>query len=417
MISRAIYTLLLWLGLPWILLRVWRRSRREPAYAQHLSERFGRIKLRSTRPVIWIHAVSVGEVRASAPLVQALLEALPHHDVLITCMTAAGRMTIGQVFGDRVQAAFLPYDFPFAVQRFLSTVQPKIAVMIETEVWFNLLAACRAKHIPVVLANARLSANSARAYARLAWLSRPAFNTFSFVCAQHEADALRLARLGAHRIQVLGNLKFDVAFNAAQRDAGQALREQLIHRRVVLLASTREAEEALLLDALLPVLPTDTLICIVPRHPQRFEEVAQLCLARGLRIARRSHGQSIGDAQVLLGDTMGEMAFYIALADVALMGGSFLRLGGQNLIEVCAQGVPVISGPHSFNFKAVTQEAARRGALIQVADANAAATNTNVLLKDAAQRKKMGVAGIALCQKHRGATQRHLDLMLELLSA
>jgi 3-deoxy-D-manno-octulosonic-acid transferase len=357
---------------------------------------------------VWVHAVSVGEARAAAPLVRALQGALPGHVILMTCTTAAGRDTLRQVYGDSVQASFLPYDLPSAVQRFLGHFRPRLGVLMETEVWPNLIEACVAAGTPLVLANARMSEKSARGYARLSGLTRPAFAALTAVCAQSAADAERLRSLGAARVQVSGNLKFDAAPNPAQLAAGRAWREAL-GRPVLLLASTREGEEKLLLQHLEQI-GTDVLLMVVPRHPQRFNEVAELAQSR-----RTRNPVPGAEDRVHLGDTMGEMAFYYAAADVAVIGGSFLPLGGQNLIESLASGTPVIVGPHMFNFSEATQLAVEAGAAIRAVDAREAMASASALLRDAQRRRAMSESGRKFCEAHRGAAQRQLAVCLEVL--
>ena len=412
---RFLYTLLLRVALPLLLLRLWWRGRREPGYRGHLAERLGEYRIAPRRELLWVHAVSVGEVRASVPLVRALQREFEGHDVLLTCMTAAGREAAQHAYGDSVLLAYLPYDLPGAAQRFLERFRPRLGVLMETEVWPNLLAACRARGVPVVLANARMSEKSARRYARWSSITRPAFAGIAAVCAQSAADAERLRALGAARVVLTGNLKFDVAPDALQVAAGRALKAALGARPVVLLASTREGEEAMLLEALAPAGGAG-LLAIVPRHPRRFDEVARLLAHRGIATARRSRGELPGpDHAAYLGDTMGEMAFYYALADVALIGGSFAPLGGQNLIEACAAGVPVVVGPYMFNFAEATRLALDAGAALQADGAHEAARAALELRADSARRARMGEAGIALCAAHRGATERHLAACREVL--
>ena len=390
------------------MLRLWWRGRREPGYREHVNERLGRYALPQRDKVVWVHAVSVGEARAAAPLVRLLQGALPDHEILMTCTTAAGRATIHQVYGESVAVCFLPYDYPPAVQRFLEYFRPRLGVMMETEVWPNLVAGCTANGVPLVLANARMSETSARGYARWRTLARPAFAGLAAVCAQSAADAERLRSLGARRVEVTGNLKFDVAPNAAQAAAGRAWREAL-GRRVLLLASTREGEEELLLKEV-SALPADVLTVVVPRHPQRFDEVAALAQSRRTHTALPAP-----DERVHLGDTMGEMAFYFAAADVAVIGGSFLPLGGQNLIESLALGTPVLSGPSMFNFAEATHLAVAAGAAIQCPDAASVVEHAAELLNDPVQRREMGEAGRRLCEAHRGAAARQLAVCLELI--
>ena len=413
---RAGYSLLLWIALPLIALKLWLRGRREPGYRRGIGERFGRYSQRPVAPVIWIHAVSVGEVRASVPLVNALRSGYPDHAILLTCMTAAGRNAIEQAYGDSVLAAFLPYDYPFAVRRFLEHFRPRLGVLMETEIWINLLAECRKRSLNIVLANARMSPRSAKGYRRLAALTRPAFGSLAAICAQSDADANRLALLGAHRITVCGNLKFDVRLDPGLLAGGFDLKKSLGGQKVIALASTREGEEALLLEALRTRKPEDVLILVIPRHPQRFDEVASLAEAMGIPFARRSRGDSVAGRQLLLGDTMGEMPTYYAAADVAVIGGTLLPYGGQNLIEASAAGVPVVLGPHVHNFSEAARLAVECGAALQVADASEAIRTSLALLSDPVRLEGMKRAGLAFCAAHRGATQRHLDVLRSFLS-
>ena len=405
---RRLYSALLALSMPLILLRLWWRGRREPGYRRDVAQRFGSYELPKAEKLVWVHAVSVGEVRAAAPLVRALQAALPDHRILMTCTTAAGRETLRQVYGDSVEASFVPYDLPSAVRHFLDYFRPRLGVIMETEVWPNLIGACAASGIPLVLANARMSEKSARGYARLSSLTRPAFAALTAVCAQSAADAERLRSLGAARVQVSGNLKFDAAPNPPQLSAGRAWREAL-GRPVLLLASTREGEEQLLLKEAGEV-GTDTLIVVVPRRPQRFDEVSQFAQSR-----RTRNPVPAATDRVHLGDTMGEMAFYYAAADVAVIGGSFLPLGGQNLIESLAAGTPVILGPHMFNFSEATALALEAGAAIQASDPRAAMSSATELLRDEKRRRVMAEAGKKFCEAHRGAAQRQLAVCLEVL--
>jgi len=315
-----------------------------------------------------------------------------------------------------VRIAWLPYDYPGAVRRFLEHYRPRLGVLMETEIWPNLLAACAGDGVPVLLANARMSEKSARGYESWGGLARPALASLAAVCAQSEADAVRLRSLGARRVEVAGNLKFDSAPDEAKRAAGRAWRERL-GRPVLLLASTREGEEKMLLDAL-PVQVGELLVLIVPRHPRRFDGVASLSVQDGFPVARRSRGEAPKpEDRAYLGDTMGEMDFYYAAADVAVIGGSFVPRGGQNLIEACAAGVPVVLGPSMFNFAEATRLALEAGAAVQAADAPGAIREALRLLSSLEERKKMGLAGLQLCQAHRGATQKHLDICVKLLTA
>lgn len=407
---RKLYTALLRLALPLILLRLWWRGRREPGYREGVPERLGHYGLDAPPKLLWVHAVSVGEARAAAPLVRALAQALPDHHVLVTCTTAAGRETVKQVYGETVLAAYLPFDFPEPVQRFLEHFRPRLGVLMETEVWPNLLAGCAQNGVPVLLANARMSEKSARGYALWSALTRPAFAALAAVCAQSAADAGRLRALGARDVEVTGNLKFDVHPDAAQVAAGRAWRAAL-GRPILLLASTREGEEKLLLDAL-PAWDGKLLVVVVPRHPQRFEEVAQRVQSRRTRTEMPGPGD-----KAHLGDTMGEMPFYFGACDVAVIGGSFMPLGGQNLIEALAVGAPVVAGPSMFNFADATRLAVEAGAAVQASDAGSAIRTALGLIADQSRRRRMGEAGKKLCEAHRGATEKHLKRGLSLIKS
>jgi 3-deoxy-D-manno-octulosonic-acid transferase len=404
---RLLYTIALRLALPLILLRLWWRGRREPGYWQNVQERFGIYSHDAPAKALWVHAVSVGEARAAAPLVLALKRLLPDHTVVMTCTTAAGRETLYQVYGESVSAAFLPYDYPEAVEGFLQRWAPSLGVLMETELWPNLLAQCSSHGVPVALANARMSERSAQGYRRWRALTGPAIRSLSAVCAQSEADAARLRALGAPRVTVTGNLKFDVALDDAQLAAGREWKAK-VGRPVLLLASTREGEEKILLKELGD--DASFLTVVVPRHPQRFDEVADLSDSR--RTRNRIPGEN---ERIYLGDTMGEMAFYYAACDVAVIGGSFLPLGGQNLIEALGAGAPVVFGPSMYNFAEATRLALEAGAAIQTEDAGAAIARAVRLLSNPDERARMALAGKTLCEAHRGATQKHLEILKALV--
>jgi 3-deoxy-D-manno-octulosonic-acid transferase len=419
---RALYDLALFLVAPFLPLRLWWRGRREPGYRRHVGERFGRYAAplaASDAPLLWVHAVSLGETRAAHPLVRALEERFPGHRLLVTQMTATGREAAEQLYGDRALIAFLPYDFPRAVRRFLVRFRPRVGIVMETEVWPNLLRECRRAGVPVLLANARLSERSARGYARIASLAREAFGDIALVGAQAAADAERFRALGAHRVEITGNLKFDVTLAPALVTRGRGWREQWGPRPVLLLASSRDGEEALVLDAVARgALPAGTLLVIVPRHPQRFDAVAALLDRRGVRYSRRStQAAPPAGTDVLLGDSLGEMTAYYSACDVALIGGSLLPFGSQNLIEACAAGAAVVLGPSTFNFAQAAELAIDAGAAMQVANADAAIDAARVLLEDRERRAAMAAAGVRFTAAHGGATARTLALVERLLDA
>jgi len=406
---RLFYTFALYLLLPFIPLRLWWRGRRQPAYRAHWGERFGWYKATPQAPLIWIHAVSVGETRACVPLITALQARYPKHQILLTHMTPTGRESGQTLFGARILQAYLPYDLPGAMRRFLTHFTPTFGLLVETELWPNLIAICQQQHIPLALINARLSQRSARGYAYFPALSREALKGLTFISAQTAADAERLRQLGAPDVAITGNIKFDVV----PPPASEQLRALCGERRIVLAASTREGEEALLLDALATLLP-EPLLVIVPRHPQRFDTVAALLAARHIRFQRRSENTPLRpETQVVLGDSMGEMFAYYGAAEVAIIGGSLLPFGGQNLIEACALGVPVIFGPHTHNFTQAAQDAVSAGAALRVADASAALSQAQALLQDHEKRRAMHSAALTFAAEHRGAVDKTMNLIHE----
>jgi 3-deoxy-D-manno-octulosonic-acid transferase len=412
----TLYNVILLLLLPLIPLRLLWRARRQPEYLRHVGERFGFYSIAANRPVIWIHAVSVGETRAAAPLIEALLARYPDHQILLTHMTPTGRATGETLFGERVLRAYLPYDYPFAARRFLRRFKPRIALFMETELWPNVITACRTAGVPAWLINARLSEKSAARYRRFPGLARAVFGALSGALAQTEADAARIRELGASKVAVTGNLKFDVAAPDTVQQAADALRGRFGQRPVLLAASTREGEEALLLRALAAIDVPGLLFVIVPRHPQRFDEVAALIEQHGLKYQRKSADAAVGSGmQVVLGDTMGEMFTYYAACDVAFVGGSLLPYGGQNLIEACAMGVPVLIGPHTFNFAQAVEDAIAAGAARRVESAEAFAREAATLLRNPDARTRMGASARAFAAAHRGATERTLRELEETL--
>ncbi len=414
-----LYTLLLYLLLPYILFHLLWRSRRQPEYRCHIGERFGFYHGKPTFPLIWLHAVSVGETRAAVPLITQLQARYPEYRILLTHMTPTGRETGRQLFGDTVLQSYLPYDFPFAVKRFLRHFKPEIGLLMETEIWFNLVQTCKKAGVPLLLVNARMSEKSARKYGRFKALSRDSLQSLSAIAAQTESDARRLIELGAPSVKITGNLKFDVAVPQSAIDLGENLREQFgAARPVFLAASTREGEEALIIETLAKIGIPNLLTVIVPRHPQRFGQMAELLTQRGIRFQRRSDDLPVApETQVVLGDSMGEMFAYYAACDIAFIGGSLLPLGGQNLIEAAAMGKPILIGLHTFNFAEVSELAVQAGAALRVANANELALTVGDLLKAPERIKAMSVVALAFADKHRGATERLMALIDEVLSA
>ncbi len=423
---RLLYTLAWWLALPLVLARLWLRGRQEPGYRRHWGERLG-FYPRQAAPApdtIWLHAVSVGETRAAEPLVDALLAQWPDCRIVLTHMTPTGRATGKALFakhGARLLQSYLPYDTGAMPARFIRHFAPRICILMETEVWPNLIHQCNRYKVPVVLANARLSQRSLGKAQRLGKLIAEAARGITLVAAQTQDDADRVRQLGVRDVVVTGSIKFDVVVPEAALATGAALRAAIGQRPVLLCASTREGEEQLILEAYARAsLPADALLLIVPRHPQRFDEVEKLILSRGLAVQRRSglaHEDAVAaGTQVLLGDSMGEMFAYYAACDCAFVGGSLLPLGGQNLIEPAALGKPVLIGPHTFNFALVTEQAIAAGGASLVADADALMAQASALLQDPARLSFMGEQALAFANQHRGATPRTIKAIQPLLS-
>lgn len=405
---RFYYTVLLWLLLPYVFFHLLWRARKQREYLQHVGERFGRYLQSTDKPVIWLHSVSVGETRATVALVQRLRARFPDHRILLTHTTPTGRAASEQLYDDDVIRVYLPYDYPFAVRRFLQHFRPRVGVLMETEIWFNLIHACHAEALPLLLLNARLSDKSARRYGRFPKLVRAGLQELYHIAAQTEDDAMRLADFGNRAVPVMGNLKFDIVPPSAQLESGRQLRAVFgENRRIFLAASTREGEEKLLLDALRHADVDQLLVVIVPRHPQRFDEVATLIKQHGLHMQRRSANEPVSPrTQVVLGDSMGEMFAYYAACDVAFIGGSLLPYGGQNLIEACAVGKPVLIGPHTYNFAQATELAVACHAAIMIMHADDLVHQLNILLHDKKRLAMMGEAGLQFVADNQGASER-----------
>ncbi len=414
---RPLYSLLLIGAQPFLRRKLRRRGAAEPGYLHAVDERFGRYRTPAEPGALWIHAVSLGETRAAAILLQRLREREPGLRVLLTHGTATGWAEGERLLRAGDRQAWLPWDTPGAVRRFLQHFRPSAGVLMETEIWPNLVAECRARQVPLALANARLSVKSLAQARRLPRLSRPAYGGLAAAWAQTAADAQRLREAGASVQGVFGNLKFDAAPDATQLEQGRAWRAAQ-DRPVVMFASSREGEEAQFLDAVRALGDAAAGIrwLIVPRHPQRFDEVAALVAARGLRVARRSQWSAPpGDAPVWIGDSLGEMALYYGLADCALLGGSFEPLGGQNLIEAAACGCPVVMGPHTFNFAEAAELAQAAGAALRVASMEEGVRTAIDLAQDAPRREATAAAALSFAAAHRGAADRTAEAVLALI--
>ncbi|WXL25233.1 lipid IV(A) 3-deoxy-D-manno-octulosonic acid transferase [Ectopseudomonas mendocina] len=418
--NRTLYTLLFHLGLPLVALRLAWRAWKAPAYAKRIGERFafGMPPLKSGG--IWLHAVSVGESIAAAPLVRELLKRYPDLPITMTCMTPTGSERIQAMFGGpeyagRVQHCYLPYDLPWAAARFFNKIKPRVAVIMETELWPNHIHQCAKRGIPVALANGRLSERSARGYARFGKLTAPMLAEMSLLAVQTEAEAERFRNLGARRecVEVTGSIKFDLTIDPQLPIRAAELREQwqATARPVWIAASTHVGEDEQILathQQLLQQWP-DALLILVPRHPERFGTVYELCQNHGFTTRRRSTGEDVQPTdQVLLGDTMGELLFMYALSDVAFVGGSLIPHGGHNLLEPAALGKPLLSGPHTFNFLEIAAMLRDAGALREPVDSAALAGALQELWRNPEQAQAMAAAGTAVMQANQGALAKLL---------
>ncbi|MGX9862009.1 lipid IV(A) 3-deoxy-D-manno-octulosonic acid transferase [Pseudomonas moraviensis] len=422
--NRTLYTVLFYLGLPLVAIRLWLRARKAPAYAKRIGERFT-LGMPTLQPGgIWVHAVSVGESIAAAPMIRALLQRYPALPITVTCMTPTGSERIQALFANepRIQHCYLPYDLPCAAARFLDRVQPRLAVIMETELWPNHIHQCAKRGIPVALANGRLSERSARGYGRFSKLTAPMLAEMSLFAIQTEAEAQRFRDLGARpqTVEVTGSIKFDLTIDPQllQRAAELRSQWQAQDRPVWIAASTHEGEDEVLLDAHRRLLSShpDALLILVPRHPERFNSVFELCQCEGFATVRRSTGANV-DAQtsVLLGDTMGELLFLYALADSAFVGGSLVPNGGHNLLEPAALAKPVLSGPHLFNFLDIAAQMREAGALVEVDDAEGLAIEVQRLFELPRDAQRMAEAGLAVMRRNQGALQRLLDSLGRLI--
>ncbi|MBK1641481.1 3-deoxy-D-manno-octulosonic acid transferase [Chromatium okenii] len=413
---RQLYSLLLWLALPLILTRLLWRSRRQVAYRQRLGERLSWTP--APRADLWCHAVSVGEVQAAAPLLAHLLAVNPDLRILVTTTTPTGAARVLALFGEQVLHRYLPFDLPQLMQRFVAQVQPQRVLVLETEIWPNLLAVCAEREVPVLLINARLSARSARGYARLGSFTSATLAQFHLIAAQTAADAERFIALGADpaRVAVMGNLKFDQCVPADLPAQAATLRAMWggAERPVWVAASTHEGEETVIVAAhqLLRAQVPTALLVLVPRHPERFERVATLVAQQNMPLVRRSTREEVATTTaVLLGDSMGEVPLFLAASDVAFIGGSLVAVGGHNPLEAAAVAVPVLVGPHTFNFAAMTADLLALGAARRVTDAATLAATLAEWLTDTGLRTAAGTAGLALVAQQRGAVLRVVALM------
>jgi len=414
---RTLYTLLLYLLTPLVLLRLAWRGLRAPDYWRRWPERFGIIEPPLGERVIWVHAVSVGEVQAAEPLVRALLEKYPVYSLLVTTVTPTGSARVMALFGDEVAHVYAPYDLPGAVKRFFQRVRPQLAIVMETELWPNLFHACHDRQVPLLLVNARLSAKSMAGYLQVKRLVARTLDNITEIAAQGETDAKRLERLGAQhdRITVSGNLKFEQRIPAGLQERAEVLRRDWgTDRPVWVAASTHAGEDELLLDVFSQLRKqfADCLLVLVPRHPERFESVTELCRQRGMNTLLRSEMRPCdAETQVFVGDSMGELLLFLAAADVAFVGGSLVPHGGHNMLEPAALGIPVVTGSHVFNFTEICDLLLQAGACAKVESIAELAATLERWLGDASERHRVGEQGRAVVEKNRGALQTVLAMV------
>lgn len=395
--------------------RLWARSIRQPAYRQRLSERFGLYPYKLEK-CIWVHAVSVGETLAAIPLIKMLKSHYPNQPILVTTMTPTGAERVKAAFGDTVHHAYIPYDLPGAVQRLLNNMQPMVCIILETELWPNLIHACHKKHIPICLINARLSEKSAKGYQRIAALARDMLQRIDFIAAHAHMDANRFIALGApkERVVVTGNIKFDIELPSDLLDKSAALREWLGKSRFIwIAASTHEGEEDIILAAHKKIREQypHALLILVPRHPDRFDAIAKLAGLSFLTVRRSSQLPCAPETAVYLGDTMGELLLMYGAADVAFVAGSLIPRGGHNMLEPGALGKPILTGPHLFNFAEISELFISANALTKVTDANSLATQLLWLIQHPAEQTEMGIRALRVIEKNRGTLKKQVMII------
>lgn len=409
---RSIYSLLFYFAIPLVLLRLLWRSRREPLYRATMGQRFGFVQPLSVRGLIWVHAVSAGETNAAGPLVRHLVDA--GHPVLVTTMTPTGRERVKALFGDRVYHTYAPYDMPDAICRFLARVKPVALVIIDTELWPNMIHYAHRYGTRILLVNARLSEKSARGYRRIASLTRNALGELDKVAAQTDAHGRRFLSLGLdpEKLSVTGSVKFDIALPVDLDERALALRQRIGDRQVILAASTHPGEDEAVLEQFVGLDRGNALLILVPRHPHRTPEVEQLCRHHGLVVVRHSAGGPCpGTTDVLLVDTMGELIYFYKIADMAFVGGSFALVGGHNPMEPAAVGTPVIMGPHLRNIEDIAAQFVDAGGMLIVQDAVALGRAFDHLLHDRHAREELVRNAHRVMEANRGALARVLDLI------
>lgn len=418
---RYLYSILFYLALPFVFLRLLLRSRNAPEYRRRWSERLGFCP-HQLKSCIWVHAVSMGETIAAIPLIKMLKAKFPNDSILVTNMTPTGAARVKAAFGDSVLQSYIPYDVPDAVNRFLRRVHPKIAVIMETELWPNLFAKCAEFNIPIVVTNARLSEKSAKGYQRIASLTREMLSELSALASQGKADAERFIALGmpAERLAVTGNIKFDVEPPQDLAAKSEALRQQLGRERLIwIAASTHPTEEEIILAAHKKILEKhpQALLILVPRHPERFDAIAQLIESQSFKLARRSRNDACtADVNVYLGDTMGELMLMYSVSDVAFVAGSFAPVGGHNMLEAAVLGKPVVMGSQLFNFAEISDMMLSAQGMLKVENGDKLADTISELFSNKDYREKIGENARKVVDENRGALKKQVDIISRLIS-
>lgn len=410
---RYLYTLLFYLAMPLVLVRLYWRGRANPDYRRRWNERFGLFRPLPIMGCIWIHSVSVGEVRTALPLIKALQSRYPKLPLLVTTTTPTGSRQVTASLNNQVQHVYLPFDLPGSIRRFIFRTKPKVAIILETELWPNLFHYCAGAKIPLIVANARLSEQSFRRYRQVASLTRQLLGCTSLIAAQTKADAVRFRQLGAPWVEIMGNLKYEITLPVNLPEQGRTLRRLLGEKRPILIAaSTHAGEEIFILDAfrtLQQALP-NLLLVWVPRHLERFRVVAELCQQHNLKVVKRSENRPCDSTtQVFLGDSMGELLLFYAAADVAFIGGSLIPIGGHNVLEPALLGLPLVFGPHMFHFLEASRQLLKGKTAWQVANAQELAQVVEYLLRDPTIKQSLSQRSIAVVTSQRGALQKLLS--------
>lgn len=421
--SRLLYSIVLYLLTPVVVLRLLIRSIKAPQYRRRICERFGFVKDISSNQLIWIHAVSVGEFIAATPLIKRIKSEFPECKILITTTTPTGSERVKATFAGEVEHCYLPYDLPFAVNQFLRRVNPSIALIMETEIWPNLYSQVKRRSIPLLIANARLSEKSFNGYQKLSGLVGEALANVDVICARDKTDVERFKVLAPSKsveISAVGNVKFDVNLDPQQKELGLDFKRKFlgIDRRVLVAASTHAGEEEVVLDAVVKILDKfpDLLLLIVPRHPERFMDVAELCEKSGFSVVTRSGGQKVTeDTSIYIGDSMGEMMLYFSSADIAYIGGSLVPVGGHNMLEAMVLGVPCISGPHVHNFQDIAEQMVQRGAGFIVADQMELADKVVEILSSDTLSDEVAANALSFIDDNRGAIDKIMDKVNDLI--